>query len=47
MNIPQYKSLSGEFFSVSDIIKDHKILRIDNTTAEECIAYTTTLENNG
>ena len=47
MNIPQYKSLSGEFFPVSDIIKDHKILRIDNTTAEECIAYTKALENNG
>ena len=47
MNIPQYESHSGEFSPVSDIIKDHKILRIDNTTAEECVAYTKTLENNG
>lgn len=47
MNIPEYKSLSGEFSPVSDIVKGQKILRIDNTTAQECIAYTKVLEDNG
>ena len=47
MNLPTYKTQSGEFSPVSDIVKGHKIQRIDNTTANECIEYTKLLENNG
>ena len=47
MNIPKYETLSGEFSPISKIIKEHKIQRVNNTTAEECIAYTKLLENNG
>ena len=47
MNIPKYESRAGVFFPVSEIVKGHKIQRIDNTDAEEWIAYTKILESNG